>query len=73
LLTMPAVSGIDAFCCPMVETSVELKDELCNRPELSQTVTRKQTPIAEMTALRRGAPSIVKDVVLLILISRGMT
>jgi hypothetical protein len=56
-----------------VETSVELKDELCNRPELSQTVTRKQIPIAEMTALRRGAPSIVKDVVLLIFISRGVT
>jgi hypothetical protein len=71
LLTMPAVWGIDSFCCPMVETIVEPKDVLCNRPELSQTVTRKQTPIADMTALRRGAPSIVKDVVLLI--SRGLT
>jgi hypothetical protein len=55
----------------MVETIVEPKDVLCNRPELSQTVTRKQTPIADMTALRRGAPSIVKDVVLLK--SRGLT
>lgn len=45
----------------MVETIVEPKDVLCNLPELSQTVTRKQTPIADMTALRRGAPSIVKE------------
>jgi hypothetical protein len=55
----------------MVDTIEEPNEVFCNRPELSQTVTRTQIPIADMTELRRNVPSIVKGCGLLI--SRGAT
>ena len=49
----------------MVDTIVEPNELFCNRPELSQMVTRTQIPIAEMTAPRRDVPSIVNGEMLL--------